>query len=134
MLDLFVHARVEPQRPEQTLAEGAARDGSLRKIRSGTHEFGSPTPTLPKLLAKRTLRFETLLEDLGVRVLVVPPDPAQPGLVYPANAGWMANVDKEQLLAERRFTLSNLLPTRAGEKAHYRRILEAAFAMATLTT
>lgn len=66
------------------------------------------------------------LEDLGVRVLVVPPDPAQPGLVYPANAGWMANVDKEQLLAERRFTLSNLLPTRAGEKAHYRRILEAA--------
>jgi N-dimethylarginine dimethylaminohydrolase len=65
------------------------------------------------------------LEDLGVRVIVVPPDAAQPGLVYPANAGFMANVDATQPLAERRFTLSNLLPSRAGEKAHYRRVLEA---------
>jgi N-dimethylarginine dimethylaminohydrolase len=65
------------------------------------------------------------LEEHGIRVWVVPPDPAQPGLVYPANAGWMANVDCEQPLSERRFTLSNLLPSRAGEKAHYRRLLEA---------
>ena len=65
------------------------------------------------------------LEALGIRVLVVPPDPAQPGLVYPANAGWMADVDREQPLAERRFTLSNLLPSRAGERAHYRRVLAA---------
>ena len=56
------------------------------------------------------------LEAHGIRVWVVPPDPAQPGLVYPANAGWMADVDAERPLAERRFTLSNLLPTRAGEK------------------
>jgi len=67
-----------------------------------------------------------LLRDLGVRVLVVPPDPAQPGLVYPANAGFMNDVDAEQPLAERRFYLANLLPTRAGEKPHYRRVLEQA--------
>jgi len=52
----------------------------------------------------------TLLE-LGVEVDVIPPDPAYPGLVYPANAGFRhGNV----------FVLSNLVPTRAGEKPAYR--------------
>jgi N-dimethylarginine dimethylaminohydrolase len=66
------------------------------------------------------------LEQLGLRVLVVPPDPAQPGLVYPANAGYQSRVDEPEPLAAKTFTLANLLPTRAGEKAHYRRVLEAA--------
>jgi len=56
---------------------------------------------------------------------VVPPDPAQPGLVYPANAGFLANVDGDAPHGDKTFYLSNLLPTRAGEKAHYRRVLEA---------
>jgi len=71
-------------------------------------------------------RLRDLLRELGIRVLVVPPDPAQPGLVYPANAGFMKDVDAEEPLASRRFTLANLLPTRAGEKPHYRRALEGA--------
>jgi N-dimethylarginine dimethylaminohydrolase len=71
-------------------------------------------------------RLRDALVDLGLRVLVVPPDPAQPGLVYPANAGFMLDVDVPRPLAQRRFVLSNLLPTRAGEKPHYRRVLEAA--------
>ena len=71
-------------------------------------------------------RLRDLLRELGIRVLVVPPDAAQPGLVYPANAGFMKEVDAEEPLASRRFTLANLLPTRAGEKAHYRRVLEGA--------
>lgn len=66
------------------------------------------------------------LEDLGVRVIVVPPDPAQPGLVYPANAGFMTSVDAEKPVAEKTFHLSNLLPTRAGERPHYERVLAAA--------
>ncbi len=70
-------------------------------------------------------RLKDTLEDMGVRVLVVPPDPAQPGLVYPANAGFMTDVDAEKPLGEKTFYLSNLLPTRAGEKPHYRRLLEA---------
>jgi len=70
-------------------------------------------------------RLRDTLGDLGVRVLVVPPDPAQPGLVYPANAGFMRDVDSEQAQHERLFYLANLLPTRAGEKPHYRRLLEA---------
>jgi N-dimethylarginine dimethylaminohydrolase len=71
-------------------------------------------------------RLKDVLTDLGVRVLVVPPDPEQPGLVYPANAGFLGDVDAEKPLAEKTFHLANLLPTRAGEKAHYRRVLEAA--------
>jgi N-dimethylarginine dimethylaminohydrolase len=71
-------------------------------------------------------RLKDTLEDLGVHVLVVPPDAAQPGLVYPANAGFQSQVDTPEPIAEKTFTLANLLPTRAGEKAHYRRVLERA--------
>lgn len=78
-------------------------------------------------------RLRDTLRDLGVHVLVVPPDPAQPGLVYPANAGFQTDVDAERPLEEKTFYLANLLPTRAGEKAHYRRVLETAgFRLGTL--
>ena len=70
--------------------------------------------------------LKATLEGLGIRVLVVPPDPAQPGLVYPANAGFQSRVDLPEPIADKVFTLSNLLPTRAGEKPHYRRLIEAA--------
>ncbi len=78
------------------------------------------------LAQQQWARLRDVLRDLGVRVLVVPPDAAQPGLVYPANAGFLTDVDAEQPLAEKTFYLANLLPTRAGEKPHYRRVLEAA--------
>ena len=83
--------------------------------------------SVDRALAQRQwARLEDILRDLGVRVLVVPPDPSQPGLVYPANAGFLTDVDAEKPLALKTFFLANLLPTRAGEKAHYRRVLEAA--------
>jgi len=69
--------------------------------------------------------LKATLEDLGIRVLVVPPVDEQPGLVYPANAGFQTHVDAEKPVDEKLFTLSNLLPTRSGEKPHYRRLLEA---------
>jgi len=68
-------------------------------------------------------RLRDTLQDLGVRVLVVPPCAEQPGLVYPANAGFMEQVDVPLPREERRFHLANLLPTRAGEKPHYERVL-----------
>jgi N-dimethylarginine dimethylaminohydrolase len=67
--------------------------------------------------------LKAILSELGVRVVVVPPDPEQPGLVYPANAGFQSCVDTAEPLASKIFTLSNLLPTRAGEKVHYARVL-----------
>jgi len=73
------------------------------------------------------------LEELGIQVLVVPPDAAQPGLVYPANAGVMWDVDLPLPRSERRFLLANLLPTRAGEQTRYARALaEAGIATETL--
>ncbi len=76
-----------------------------------------------ELAIRQWHRLRDALRDLGLRILVVPPDAAQPGLVYPANAGFMPDVDAERPLAERTFYLSNLLPTRAGERAHYERVL-----------
>jgi N-dimethylarginine dimethylaminohydrolase len=54
--------------------------------------------------------LKNLLLSLGVHVWVIPPDPNNPGLVYPANAGVKLGDS---------FILSNLLPSRAGEKAVY---------------
>jgi N-dimethylarginine dimethylaminohydrolase len=56
------------------------------------------------------------LGELGVRVHVIPPDPARPGLVYPANAGVRLGDD---------FVLSSLTPTRAAERSAYREAAEA---------
>ncbi len=78
-------------------------------------------------------RLRDTLRDLDVEVLVVPPDPAWPGLVYPANAGFLQDVDDPRPRSTKSFTLSNLLPTRAGEKEHYRRVVgEAGFPIAEL--
>lgn len=55
-------------------------------------------------------RLKDLLKSLGVKVHVIPPDPQNPGLVYPANAG---------VLIGGKIVLSNLIPTRAGEKPVY---------------
>jgi N-dimethylarginine dimethylaminohydrolase len=63
------------------------------------------------------------LEELGIRVIVVPPVAEWPGTVYPANAGFMFDVDTPKPAARKRFVLSNLLPTRAGEPAHYASVL-----------
>jgi N-dimethylarginine dimethylaminohydrolase len=70
--------------------------------------------------------LKALLTELGIRILVVPPVPEWPGTVYPANAGVMLDVDRPLPASQRRFLLANLLPTRAGEKAHYARVLAEA--------
>jgi N-dimethylarginine dimethylaminohydrolase len=70
-------------------------------------------------------RLRDVLLDLGARILVVPPDPEQPGLVYPANAGFLTDVDAQTPFAQKRFYLSNLIETRAGERLHYERALRA---------
>jgi N-dimethylarginine dimethylaminohydrolase len=70
--------------------------------------------------------LRALLEELGLRVLVVPPVAEWPGTVYPANAGVMLDPDRPLPACARRFLLANLLPTRAGEKPHYARVLAEA--------
>lgn len=62
------------------------------------------------------------LTDLGAEVYVVPAREAQPGLVYPANAG-VALADPRRGEATEAFLLANLLPTRAGERPVYEAFL-----------
>jgi N-dimethylarginine dimethylaminohydrolase len=70
-------------------------------------------------------RLRDALRDHGVRVVVVPPDPGQPGLVYPANAGFLPFVDEPKPVFEKVFHLSNLIATRAGERFHYDRVIRS---------
>jgi N-dimethylarginine dimethylaminohydrolase len=65
------------------------------------------------------------LTDHGVRVVVIPADPGQPGLVYPANAGFLLPLDAQKPRFEKVFYLSNLIATRAGERTHYDRVLRS---------
>jgi N-dimethylarginine dimethylaminohydrolase len=59
-------------------------------------------------------RMRALLEELGLQIAVIPPDPRSPGLVYPANAGFRIGRD---------FVLSTLTPTRAAETPVYDRLV-----------
>jgi len=68
--------------------------------------------------------FAQLLCRFGVCVLVVPPDPLFPGLVYPANAGFLFLLDAHLPPQGKKFYLANLLPSRAGEQPMYGQFLE----------
>ncbi len=57
-----------------------------------------------------------MLTQLGVEVYVIPPHEEAPGLVYPANAGFVAD--------DGTFVLSNLIEARKPEEPHYKHFLE----------
>ncbi len=78
--------------------------------------FGRRKSVDRELAIQQWGRMRRTLEELGVHVHVIPPDPKLPGLVYPANAGVMRGGQ---------FVLSNLTPTRAGEQPVYARELES---------
>src|SRR5579863_916188 len=59
------------------------------------------------------------LAEHGVEVLVVEPHERLPGLVYPANAGFLYPLERSTATGKV-FHLANLLPTRAGEREVYR--------------
>ncbi len=78
--------------------------------------FGRRKRVDRELAIRQWKRLRDCLERLGLCVSVIPPDPARPGLVYPANAGFRIGDD---------FILSNLTPTRAAEQEAYRKAVEA---------
>ena len=60
----------------------------------------------------------------GAEVIVIEPHELLPGLVYPANAGFLFPL--EGVPADQKiFYLANLLPTRASEREVYRRVIES---------
>jgi N-dimethylarginine dimethylaminohydrolase len=68
------------------------------------------------LAARQWQGLRQALEGHGVQVHLLPAIKDEPGMVFPANAGFLFG---------RTFYLSNLNPARAGEKEHYRRFLAA---------
>jgi N-dimethylarginine dimethylaminohydrolase len=76
--------------------------------------FGRKKSVDRALAIEQWQRMRALLEELGLDVRVLPPDPRSPGLVYPANAGFRAGKD---------FILSTLTPTRAAETPVYERAI-----------
>jgi N-dimethylarginine dimethylaminohydrolase len=64
------------------------------------------------------------LIGLGVRVFVIPPHRECPGLVYPANAGFLPHPVESPPLA-RFYLLSNLIASRAAETPLYREFVSA---------
>lgn len=65
---------------------------------------------------------ETFREH-GIKVEVLGPVEDAPGLVFPANAGFMLEKNEHLPLSKKHFYLSNLLPQRAAEKEIYRKFL-----------
>lgn len=64
---------------------------------------------------KQWHRLAQKLTALGVAVYVIPPEPHVPGLVYPANAGFLAE--------NHTFVLSHLIESRAPETPFYKTFL-----------
>jgi hypothetical protein len=73
--------------------------------------------------ARQWQGLHDLLRDHGVVPIVIPPQLGEPGLVYPANAGFLTDLDAEKPLSEKRFVLANPRPGRPGERLHLRQVL-----------
>jgi N-dimethylarginine dimethylaminohydrolase len=63
------------------------------------------------------------LLERGVDIYVVPAVPTSPGLVYPANAGFLTRLREEISLPKKTFFISRPLPTRAAESGIIRDFL-----------
>jgi N-dimethylarginine dimethylaminohydrolase len=73
-------------------------------------------------LVKATEQWQALketLESYGVQVHVIPAHEEMPGLVFPANAGFVPKLDQPLPINEREFILSNLNVSRSPEQDVY---------------
>src|SRR5579863_1085402 len=78
----------------------------------------------PELARRQWHAMARALLDHGAEVFVVQPHPDLPGLVYPANAGFLYPLEGCPA-ADKTFHLANLLPTRAAEREVYRPFIES---------
>ncbi len=69
--------------------------------------------------------LKNLLTDHGVTVHVVPARESSPGLVFPANAGFLADLHEPWPREKKTFYLSQMLPSRRAEQALYGEFLKA---------
>jgi len=65
-------------------------------------------------------RLADQLKDLGVQIFILPARPESPGMVFPANAGYLTRTYEALPLSWKTFVLSHSIPSRAAEKEIYR--------------
>lgn len=65
-------------------------------------------------------RLGDTLRGLGVWIFVLPAFEESPGMVFPANAGFLTHTLERKPLSEKTFYLSQSIPSRAREKEIYR--------------
>jgi N-dimethylarginine dimethylaminohydrolase len=78
----------------------------------------------PQLARRQWHTMARVLLEHGAEVLVVDAHPELPGLVYPANAGFLYPLEG-CAAAAKTFHLAHLLPTRAAEREVYRGFIQA---------
>ena len=87
---------------------------------------------------KAFLQWHTMAQTLmryGVQIFVIPPHPELPGLVFPANAGFVPSVEKPFPLSRKEFVLANPGSARTAEKEIYREYIQnLGLKVSTITT
>jgi len=78
----------------------------------------------PELARQQWHTMARTLLDHGAEVFVIEPRQELPGLVYPANAGFLYPLQGCPA-SDKTFHLANLLPTRAAEREIYRPFIES---------
>jgi N-dimethylarginine dimethylaminohydrolase len=78
----------------------------------------------PELARRQWHTMARVLIEHGAEVLVIEPHAELPGLVYPANAGFLYPL-QGSAAAAKTFHLANLLPTRAAERDVYRPFIQS---------
>lgn len=73
---------------------------------------------------KQWHRLAQTLKELGHDVFIMPEEEEHPGLLFPANAGFLLPLDEPIPLSQKRFFLSNPIDGRKGEKEHIQTFLE----------
>lgn len=105
-------------------------DPSEFRIRGGANPHTRTSwglrKTVDRALARRQWHgLAKVLLELGVDIYVVPALQTSPGLVYPANAGFLTEPHEPKPLGQKTFYLSRTLSTRAAEKMVYGGFLKA---------
>jgi N-dimethylarginine dimethylaminohydrolase len=86
--------------------------------------FGLKKKVDPERARQQWHSMARALIEHGAEVFVIEPRADLPGLVYPANAGFLYPLEGGAA-AEKTFHLANLLPTRAAERDVYRPFIES---------
>jgi N-dimethylarginine dimethylaminohydrolase len=105
-------------------------DPSFFRIQSGKNPYTrdrwgmKKKVDLPKATGQWN-RFKDVLEGLGLKVFVLPPDEGNPSMVFPANAGFLHPKYEAIPWPGKKFYLSSLTAHRSGEQKTYRAFFES---------